>query len=466
MFPLPLEKRAVLCYSAASRNFSRKGAAMSKAGQSRFDGVTLGIDFGTTNTVLSLGHPDGTTAVLTVPKDGVDITGYRSILCFWQDRETGERTAESGPWAMDAFVNAPHSTRMLQSFKTFAASKSFTDTPVFGKRFRFEDILQTFLETVAARLGDRLPPKGNRVVIGRPVVFAGGAPDEELAMQRYEKAFRAFGFTDIHYVYEPVAAAYFYAQELTADSTVLVADFGGGTSDFSIVRFDTGAGGLRFSPLSQTGLGIAGDTFDYRIIDNAVSPLLGKGGQYRSFGKRLTMPNHYYANFARWNTLFLMNTPATIRELSELARQAVEPEPLDHFIHLIENDYGYEIYRAVSDLKVRLSSERLSELHFRADDFEIRSDITRNDFENWIADDLGQIARSVDEAVEKAGLDAAGIDRVFLTGGTSFVPAIRTLFERRFAGAMVTSSNQFDSIANGLALIGQDTDIGRWAVKR
>ncbi|MBC2884523.1 Hsp70 family protein [Ochrobactrum sp. CM-21-5] len=448
---------------------------MTKAGQSRiedhlngvtsFEGVTLGIDFGTTNTVLSVAGPDGAAAVLSVSKDGVDITGYRSILCFWQDRETGHRTSESGPWAMDAFVNAPHATRMLQSFKTFAASRSFTDTPVFGKRFKFEDILQTFLESVAARLGDKLPPKGNRVVIGRPVIFAGSSPDEELAMQRYEKAFRAFGFTDIHYVYEPVAAAYFYAQELKADSTVLVADFGGGTSDFSIVKFEVGKDGLTFTPMSQTGLGIAGDTFDYRIIDNAVSPLLGKNTEYQSFGKRLPVPRHYYANFARWNTLFLMNSPGTIRELTELAKQAVEPEPLEHFINLIENDYGYEIYRAVSDLKVRLSSDRMSELHFKADDFEIRTDITRNDFENWISDDVRQIEQSVEQAVGTAGLEFANIDRVFLTGGTSFVPAIRTVFENRFSQAMVTSSNQFDSIATGLALIGQDADIARWAVK-
>ncbi len=106
-----------------------------------------------------------------------------------------------------------------------------------------------------------------------------------------------------------------------------MADFGGGTSDFSIVRFEVGKNGLSFAPLSQTGLGIAGDTFDYRIIDNAVSPLLGKGTEYQSFGKRLTIPNHYYANFARWNTLFLMNSPATIRDLDELARQAVDPKP-------------------------------------------------------------------------------------------------------------------------------------------
>jgi len=438
---------------------------MTIVSESQFSGVTMGIDFGTTNTVLSLASPDGSTVVLSVPKDGVDVTGYRSILCFWQDRETGERISESGPWAMDAFVNAPHSTRMLQSFKTFAAQKSFTDTPVFGKRFKFEDILETFLQSVAARLGDRLPPKGNRVVIGRPVIFAGATPDEALAMERYEKAFRAFGFTDIHYVYEPVAAAYFYAQELKSESTVLVADFGGGTSDFSIVRFEVGADGLSFTPLSQTGLGIAGDTFDYRIIDNAVSPLLGKNGEYKSFGKRLPIPRHYYANFARWNTLFLMNSPATIRALTDLAKNAVDPEPLEHFINLIENDYGYEVYRAVSNLKVRLSSERISELHFKADDFEIRSEVTRNDFDNWIADDVANIERSVEQAVENAGLTFDGIDRVFLTGGTSFVPAIRTAFEKRFPDAMVTSSNQFDSIANGLALIGQSADIERWAVK-
>ncbi|MFD1197808.1 Hsp70 family protein [Brucella gallinifaecis] len=438
---------------------------MTTVSERQFSGVTMGIDFGTTNTVLSLASPDGSTAVLSVSKDGVDVTGYRSILCFWQDRATGERISESGPWAMDAFVNAPHSTRMLQSFKTFAASKSFTDTPVFGKRFKFEDILETFLESVAARLGDRLPPKGNRVVIGRPVIFAGSSPDEALAMERYEKAFRAFGFTDIHYVYEPVAAAYFYAQELKAESTVLVADFGGGTSDFSIVRFEVGAQGLSFTPLSQTGLGIAGDTFDYRIIDNAVSPLLGKNGEYKSFGKRLPIPRHYYANFARWNTLFLMNSPATIRALADLAKNAVDPEPLEHFINLIENDYGYEIYRAVSNLKISLSSEPVSELHFKADDFEIRSHVTRRDFDNWIAEDVRHIGQSVAQAVANAGLTFEGIDRVFLTGGTSFVPAIRTAFEQRFPDAMVTSSNQFDSIANGLALIGQSADIDRWTVK-
>ena len=427
--------------------------------------ITLGLDFGTTNTVIAVADGNGIAEVMSFPKDDNIISAYRSVLCFWQDGNKAHRNVDSGPWAMDRFIADPHNCRFLQSFKSFAASKSFTDTPVYGKRFKFEDLLRTFLETLAERLGDKLPSRGNKVIVGRPVTFAGYNPDEALAMARYEKALRDFGFTDIHYVYEPVAAAYFYAQKLTSDSTVLVADFGGGTSDFSIVNFEVGADGLTSTPLSQVGLGIAGDTLDYRIIDNVVSPKLGKRDNYKSFGKLLPIPNHYYANFARWNTLFLMNTPSTLRELNELASQAVKPDALNHFIEMIEGDYGFELYRVVSDLKISLSSEQSSTLHFKAENFQIKANVQRSDFESWIAEDMQAIASSVDSAVQNAGLQFKDIDRVFLTGGTSFVPAIKTLFSDQFRHADVSSSNQFDSIATGLALIGQSNDIERWAVK-
>ncbi len=427
--------------------------------------ITLGLDFGTTNTVIAVADGHGIAEVMEFPKDETVLSAYRSVLCFWQDGNKGHRNVESGPWAMDRFIADPHNCRFLQSFKSFAASKSFTDTPVYGKRFKFEDLLRTFLQTLADRLGDRLPAKGNKVVVGRPVTFAGHNPDEALAMARYEKALREFGFTDIHYVYEPVAAAFFYAQKLNRSSTVLVADFGGGTSDFSVVNFELGANGLTSTPLAQVGLGIAGDTFDYRIIDNVVSPKLGKKSHYKSFGKVLQIPNHYFANFARWNTLFLMNSPATLRELNELASQAENPDALHHFIEMIEGDYGFELYRVVSDVKAGLSSSQTSELHFKAENFHIDAQIARPDFENWIAEDLQAISSSVDHAVQNSGLQFGDIDRVFLTGGTSFVPAVQKLFTDRFGHADVSSSNQFDSIATGLALIGHSNDLKRWTVK-
>lgn len=427
--------------------------------------ITLGLDFGTTNTVIAVADSSGLAEVLSFPKDDGIISSYRTVLCFWRDGAKGARHVESGPWAMDRFIDDPHNCRFLQSFKSFAASKSFTDTPVYGQRFKFEDLLRTFLETLAARLGDRLPSKGNKVIVGRPVTFAGYKPDEALAMARYEKALRDFGFTDIHYVYEPVAAAFFYAQELKTSSTVLVADFGGGTSDFSVVDFDVSASGLSATPLSQVGLGIAGDTFDYRIIDNVVSPKLGKRDSYKSFGKTLPIPNHYYASFARWNTLFLMNSPATLRELGELASQAINPDALNNFIEMIEGDYGFELYRVVNSLKARLSSEQTSDLLFKASNFQIEANVKRSDFESWIAEDIKAISDSVDKALDTAKLQTSDIDRVFLTGGTSFVPAVQTLFNERFQKAEVSSTNQFDSIATGLALIGQSNDIERWAVK-
>ena len=118
--------------------------------------------------------------------------------------------------------------------------------------------------------------------------------------------------TTCHHVYEPVAAAYYFAQRLQRDATVLVADFGGGTSDFSIIRFEVSGRGVHARPLSQSGVGVAGDTFDYRVIDNVVSPLLGKDTEIESWGKVLEFPAHYFTNFARWSQLSLMKTPKVI----------------------------------------------------------------------------------------------------------------------------------------------------------
>ena len=151
--------------------------------------------------------------------------------------------------------------------------------------------------------------------------------------------------------------------------------------------------------------------------------------------------------------------------MHELASQAEQPEVLEHFIEMIEGDYGFELYRVVSDVKAGLSSAQTSELTFKAENFKIEAQIQRSDFESWIAEDMQAISTCVDNAVQNAGLSDKDIDRVFLTGGTSFVPAIKTLFSEQFEHAHVSSSNQFDSIATGLALIGQSNDIERWSVK-
>ena len=265
--------------------------------------LSIGLDFGTSNTVLALADGEGGSKVVTFDHRGEALTGFISALCFWQQRIKGVNTSrvEGGPWAVDEFLEGLDAHRFIQSFKSFAASGAFRDTRIFSIKYEFEDLLAAFLKTVFRH--GKVDPANARLVIGRPVRFAGGNPDPALAMQRYRNSLARLGIEAAHYVYEPVGAAFFYARELKQDSTVLVADFGGGTSDFSVMRFETSGGVRRARALGHAGIGIAGDTFDYRIIDNVISPRLGKGANYRSFGKVLGIPSHYFVNFARWNHL-------------------------------------------------------------------------------------------------------------------------------------------------------------------
>jgi len=427
--------------------------------------VSIGIDFGTSNTVVAVAGRDGPARVVRFTHKDETLTTFMSALCWWHERVDGVNTKrhDGGPWAVEAFLTAITNLRFIQSFKTFAASASFRDTVVFGDRMTYEDLMATFLATVRRHAG--LGLGDGRVVMGRPVRFAGGNPDDALAMQRYRDATAVLGIASPAFVYEPVGAAFYYARAMDGDATVLVADFGGGTTDFSILRFERHGQRRTARPLGHAGIGIAGDTFDYRIIDRIVSPRLGKGSDYQSFGKTLAIPGHFYANFARWNQLSMMKANGDLKELRSLARSAVARDAIERFIEIVEYDLGFALYRAVSAAKRDLSAQDVAEFAFTDGGVDIRARITRADFEGWIADDIARIAETLDAALARAALPASRIDKVFLTGGTSFIPAIRRLFAARFGEEKLVSGDQFESIAAGLALIGREPDIADWTVQ-
>ncbi|MHB2168773.1 Hsp70 family protein [Alsobacter sp. R-9] len=426
--------------------------------------VSVGIDFGTSNTVVALAGPDGPAHVVRFDHRGVEMTTFMSALCWWHERIDGVNTKrfDGGPWAVDAFLTAVTDLRFIQSFKTFAGSASFKDTIVFGERMDYPALMATFLGTVRRHSG--LDTEGARVVMGRPVRFAGGNPDEGLAMARYREATARLGVDDPAFVYEPVGAAFHYARALEGDATILVADFGGGTTDFSVLRFGRKGGRRVATPLGHAGIGIAGDTFDYRFLDRVVSPRLGKGSDYLSFGKSLTVPGHFYANFARWNQLSMMKANGDLKELRQLAKSAVAREALERFIEIVEYDLGFALYQAVSAAKRELSQSEAAEFVFAQGGIDIRARVTRAEFESWIADDVAQVEATLDAALSRAQVRPDGIDRVFLTGGTSFVPAIRRLFRQRFGDKRPVSGDEFESIAAGLALIGREPDLDGWTV--
>jgi hypothetical chaperone protein len=426
-------------------------------------GAALGLDFGTTNSVVAHAPASGMPELLAFEAPEETSAVFRSALCFWHDDAVrGGLAVEAGPWAIAEYLDFPQDSRFIQSFKSVAAMANFEHASVFEKRYRFEDLGRLFLDRLVAHAGGRLDERPRRIIVGRPVEYAGAKPDPALAHRRYQAMFASFG-AEIHYVYEPLGAAFSYAARLTDPATILVADFGGGTSDFSVVRVAEPGAARRCVPLGHAGIGIAGDRFDYRIVDRLVLPMLGKGGFYRSFDKILEIPRGYFTDFADWSRLALMRNRRTLEELNRLRRSALEPDAIGRMIAVIENELGYPLYDAVGRLKRALSIDDRAHFHFAGAGLEIEAEVRRAEFESWIAEDIVRIEATVDRALSIAGLSGAEIDRVFLTGGSSLIPRVRAIFAERFGQERIMTGGELTSIAHGLALIGQQDELAGWA---
>jgi len=426
----------------------------------------LGLDFGTTNTVLALSDGGTATHSMHFTSSAGETDTMRTALSFMKDPVMGAQAlkVEAGQAAIRQFIDNPGDCRFLQSIKTFAASALFQGTLIFARRHVFEDLMEIFLRRLKTYADDNWPTDVSRVVAGRPVHFAGANPDAKLATERYNVALTRLGFPEIHYVYEPVAAAYYFAQTLKSDATVLVADFGGGTTDYSLIRFERKAGRLMATPIGHSGVGIAGDHFDARMIENLVAPEIGKGTYFKSFDKVLEVPAGYYVNFSRWNQLSIFKTTREFTDLKSLVRSALDPDKLELFIDLVEHDEGYPLYQAISATKMALSAEEEAEFNFPPLGRAGRKLVKRSDFESWIAEDLARIEGALNDVLEKTGTAPEAVDKVFLTGGTSFVPAVRRIFTRRFDASKIESGGELLSIAHGLALIGESDNVAQWAV--
>jgi hypothetical chaperone protein len=405
--------------------------------------LNLGLDFGTTNSVVSLRRRDDVTTLNFDTRHGL-LDTVRTVLALWQDPSKPHSSVAVGRDALAEFSEFPDDTRLIQSLKSYAANPLFRQSMILNKPYTFALLMQTFIEQLF-RLSDVDLAAVSKITVGRPVKFAGYSPDEKLALARYREVFTAIGIPDVEFVYEPVAAALTFARRLTRSATVLIADFGGGTTDFSILRLSNSS----HEVLGVGGIGIAGDQFDYRIVVNAVLPHLGLGTQYRSMGgKLLDLPKHVFHALARWNELSFLRSNREYAELQDLRAHATSPEKLNRFFHIVDHNKGLNLYDAVSALKRQLSTEDKATLHF--ENIEIL--ISRDEFENWIADDLERIAGSLSATMEKTGCADSEIDSVFLTGGSSLVPSVRRIFADRFGEHKLHSGDELVSVAKGLAL--------------
>ena len=421
---------------------------------------SVGIDFGTTNSAIGVAEGGEVRLARFAHAQGIADT-FRSILYFHPDArdKLGRYEPVGGPRAIDRYLEAEGRGRLIQSLKSYVANRGFQATSIFSRTHSLVDLLTLLLADLRARAEEQLGPLGSRVVVGRPVHFAhASAPeDEALALERLRSAFANVGWTDVVFEHEPVAAAYYYEKQLTQDELVLIADFGGGTSDFTLIdvgpsrakREDGGKGAI----LGTDGVGLAGDALDAKVLHNVVAPRLGLGSTYRAmFGRELEVPVWIYSRLRRWHHLSFLKTKKNLELFEEIASQSDEPEKIRALLHILDNDLGYHLYRAIERAKVELSSKEETRFSFHDDPLEIEAKITRAEFDGWVSDETTAMAECVDRLLAKTGVPASSVDQVFMTGGTSFVPAVRRIFDERFGREKIRAGGEMISVATGLAL--------------
>jgi hypothetical chaperone protein len=425
----------------------------------------VGIDFGTTNSSVAQATSDGRVELASFPFKGEETQSFRSVLYLEQLKSaSGAKRIHSvsGPSAILRYLEAEEKGRLIQSLKSHLSSRTLTGTEIFGRRHRLEDLISRMLKDIRAAAEEQFRRPIHSAVVGRPVRFVGAdtTDDDDFAAARLREAFTLAGFEHVSFEFEPVAAAYSYEATLDRDELILIGDFGGGTSDFSLLRVGPGVrrrGRSADDLLGNSGVGLAGDAFDARIVRKLVSPALGSNSEARSLNKLLpAVPAWIYANLERWHYLSFLRTN-NVREILKSARiRALEPEKIEALITLIEEDLGYQLHQAVQHVKFQLSRSQTAEFHFRDGSMDLRIPITRREFEAWIEEDLRAIEACVDGLLKTADIHPREVDRVFLTGGSSFVPAVRRIFATRFGEERISGGNEFTSVAHGLALRAAD----------
>ncbi len=423
--------------------------------------ATIGFDFGTTNSSIACARASGQVELAHFSELGTATDSYRSLLYLEQVTERGARMLKSwsGPDGIEHYLAADGNGRLMQSLKSFLSSRSLQTTDVFGRRTTLVSLIARMLQDLREHAEEQFGVKINAAVVGRPVQFVGAHNEEDnkYAEHRLTEALRTAGFESVEFELEPVAAARYYESTLDHDELILIGDFGGGTSDFSLLRVGPTIrqrGRIVGDLLGNAGVGLAGDAFDAKIVRHLVAPALGAGSQMRSLDKVLTVPGWVYSKLERWHYLSFLKARDTMEMLRGVHGHALEPAKIKALIHLIKEDLGFRLHRAVQAVKCNLSYHPTAAFKFEDGVVEIEGTLKRSVFESWIAEELEQIENCVDGLLKNSGARCEDVDAVFLTGGSSFVPAVRRIFQARFGPDKIRSGNEFTSVAHGLALKG------------
>ena len=416
----------------------------------RFPAVErFGLDFGTTNTSLTWARGEGLPALCAIDPPAADPRVLRTLLYFSLE----ERAFVVGQRAIAEYLAEDMQGTLIQSIKTFLADESFEETWIHDRMWTLEDLIAVPFRHVRAAIRE-LTPGDVLLVVGRPAVFVERPEKEQLAQKRLRRAAERAGFARVEFQYEPIAAGLAYEASLDRPEVALIADLGGGTSDFTVMRLGTGSGGSRRDDILATGgVQIGGDTFDARIMARKLAPFFGAGTTYRTMeGRDLPFPSHLLARLGHWHQVPFLRARKTRDLLARLRATSNEPEVVGRFQALADGNAAFFLFEEIERAKSRLSREDEARIAFHLDAIDIEVGVTRAEFEAMIAADLAKVAGCMHRVLTRAGLGAGEVDAVFVTGGSAQVPAVRALFVDAFGASRLRAQDYLTTVACGLGL--------------
>ncbi len=413
--------------------------------------IVFGIDFGTTNSALSV-YRNGAVEVVAVDGGEGPEELMRSVLYFSEDNEI-----YTGSEAIRHYVGDEASGRFMQSIKTFLPNTSFDSTEVFGKRYSIDDLVAIILKRLKECGEAHVGCPVESVVLGRPVVFSTDAAKDAVAQQRLERAARKAGFKNIWFQYEPVAAALAFEESLQPgqERIVFIGDFGGGTSDFSVIRVKGGAfcrSDRRSDVLAMGGVYVAGDKFDSQIMWDKIAHYFGRYARYKTMGKDewVTFPRSIINTLCQWHRIPMLRGRTTREQIRVIKNSTDDRQALERLENIISDNYGFYLFQAIEKAKCELSRMERTAIEFTERDLLISQELTKDEFETINGGNFQNIAECIDEVIGRSGITPAGMDTVFLTGGTSRIPLIQDLFAQRFGREKLENRDAFTSVVHGL----------------
>jgi hypothetical chaperone protein len=421
---------------------------------SSFEPELYAIDFGTSNSLLAAASRSGYHPPIPLDPVAEDPTLLRSVLFFPEARGPLGGAPALGKAALEGYVANGSRGRLVRSLKRFLPMRSFVRTQINARSYALEELIAIVLRAIRERADRYFGARVTRAVLGRPARFAEDAADDTFAEERLRQAALLAGFSEVVFCPEPVAAARDFRDELSRDTLLLVGDFGGGTSDYSLVMM--GQGGFALSDvLAIGGVSVAGDALDGSIMRAEVARHFGAEVRYRvPFGDNvLTMPKPLMEKLcspAEMSLLAQRDVQSFLNDVRSWSLGADDRRHIDQLFALVEDGLGFMLFEAIEQTKKALSSAEEAALAFHVPGIDIEQSIRRDAFERGAQRALSAIIGALDATLERAGARASDVELVCLTGGTARVPFLRAALGARFGEHRLHSLRSLHAVAEGL----------------